>query len=153
MRLWRICSRRHLAFDDEGARLSGGRWSRRGTRVVYTSSTLSLAALETLVHTDTDLLPQDLVAIGAEVPDDVGLEAVDEASLPPNWREYPAPEALQELGTNWVGGQRTLVLSVPSAVLPQERNYLLNPHHPDFERVHISSPEPFRFDPRVRRRK
>ena len=69
MQVWRICSRRHQRFDGEGARLYGGRWNYAGTAVVYTSASLALAALELFVHIDVDLLPNNLVAIAAEVPE------------------------------------------------------------------------------------
>ena len=71
VRVWRICKRAHAAFDGEGARLAGGRWNRRGTRMVYASGSLSLAALEILVHCDPALLPADLVAIPADIPDSI----------------------------------------------------------------------------------
>jgi len=71
---------------------------------------------------------------------------------PANWRSYPAPEALADLGTRWAHEQKTPVLAVPSAVIPQELNYLLNPLHSRFKRIRVGNPEAFRFDPRLRRR-
>ena len=136
-------------MDGEGARLSGGRWNRPGTAVVYASATVSLAVLELFVHTDTDLLPEDLVLVRVEIPDDCPAHMIAEGDLPRDWRGYPAPEVLQEMGTAWAAQGRTLVLSVPSAVIPQERNYLINPQHPDFDRISIGVPEAFRFDPRL----
>jgi RES domain-containing protein len=149
VRVWRLCSRRHRAFDGEGARLHGGRWNHRGTRVVYTSESLSLAALEYFVNLDPDLLPPDLVAIPAEVPEAVRIQQLAIRELPRNWRETPSPEALQDLGTAWASRRVTAVLAVPSAVVPQERNFLLNPAHPDFQRIRIGEGEPFRLDPRL----
>jgi RES domain-containing protein len=74
------------------------------------------------------------------------------SELPANWRSHPAPEALAELGTHWAHEAKTPVLAVPSAVIPQELNYLLNPRHAHFKRIRVSDPVPFRFDPRLRRR-
>jgi RES domain-containing protein len=149
MRVWRLCRRKHAAFDGEGARLAGGRWNRRGIAVVYASETLSLAALEYLVHLDATLAPRDLVATAADLPDVLPVTRFEVADLPRNWRRYPAPEALAELGTEWAEARRTAVLSVPSAVVPSERNILLNPAHPDFKTLHLLSPLRFSFDPRL----
>ncbi len=151
MRVWRIIPKLHLsrAFDGEGARRFGGRWNRLGTRVVYTSATLSLAALEFFVNLDRDTEPDQLVALSADIPDDVHIDYMKMSSLPKNWRSYPVPEAVQDLGTAWVASGSTAVLAVPSAVIPDERNYLLNPAHPDFQRVHLNKPEAFHFDPRM----
>jgi RES domain-containing protein len=114
---------------------------------------LSLAALEYYVHLDPVDGPDDLVAVSAEIPDDVGRGEIGVQTLPPNWRDYPAPDALADLGTEWVGAGRTAVLVVPSALVPQERNLLLNPAHRDFRRIRPGTPEPFSFDPRMRRRR
>lgn len=151
MRLWRLCKRRHAAFDGQGARLSGGRWNRRGTAVVYTSETLSLAALELLVHCDPSLLPSDLVEIAAELPEGLAVERVEIAGLPRAWRRYPAPDALAQIGTDWARAASSAALSVPSVVVPRERNVLLNPAHPDFRRVRVGRPEPFSLDSRLAR--
>jgi len=135
--------------DGEGARLTGGRWNFPGTTVVYASATLSLAFLELLVHVDLNLLPQDLITLSANVPDHVKIGTIHEAALPPNWRDYPAPEALQALGTDWVNRAKTAALSVPSVVIPHERNYLINPAHSDFRRIRWTEPRPFVWDSRL----
>jgi RES domain-containing protein len=152
MRVWRLCRRKHAAFDGEGARLAGGRWNRRGTAVVYASETLSLAALEYLVHLDFVLAPPDLTAVAAEIPDSLPVTRLEAADLPRNWRSYPAPDALAELGTTWITTRRTVALSVPSAIVPAERNVLLNPAHPDFKKLRLLPPERFSFDPRLLKR-
>jgi RES domain-containing protein len=117
--------------------------------MVYTSGSLSLAALEYFVNLDPDLLPPDLVAIPADIPDDLRMRQITVRDLPRNWRDAPAAEGLRDLGTAWVSRGATAVLAVPSAVIPKERNYLLNPGHPDFRRIRIGGAEPFRFDPRM----
>lgn len=139
----------HSAFDGEGARSAGGRWNQAGTPLVYTSGTLALAALESLVHFDMAEAPDDLVSVDAEVPDSVGIGEINLNDLPDNWRQYPAPEELARLGTGWVEGGTTAVLAVPSAVIPSERNYLINPAHRDFGRIRIGVPQLFVFDPRL----
>ncbi len=117
--------------------------------IVYTSATLSLAALEYLVHLDPPRAPADLVAVPADIPDAVARREVTAAALPPKWRAYPAPEALADLGTAWARAGTSAVLMVPSVIVPQERNFLLNPAHPDFRRIRLGRPEPFSFDPRL----
>jgi RES domain-containing protein len=120
--------------------------------VVYASATLSLATLEYFVHLDPGDMPDDLVAVPADVPDTLPRTELRAESLPPNWRVYPAPEALAELGTAWVRARRTPILLVPSVIVPQERNVLLNPAHSEFRRIRVGPPEPFSFDPRLWRR-
>jgi RES domain-containing protein len=144
MRVWRVCRRRHAAFDGEGARLAGGRWNHPGTAMVYTSATLSLAALELLVHAAPDEMPGDLVAVAAEIPDGVPkTEIVIERVPDRDWRRYPALLDLCEWGTRWVSTLHSAVLGVPSAVIPGERNYLLNPAHKAFREIQVFAPEPF----------
>ena len=149
MRVWRICSRRHRTFDGEGARLYGGRWNHPGTPIVYTSGSLSLAVLELFVHVDTDLAPSGMVAIPADIPENLIVDRLDIKKLPKTWRAYPAPEALKDIITAWIDKASTAVLAVPSAVIPSEQNYLLNPKHPDFKRIRVQSSIPFEFDPRM----
>ncbi|HEV2062984.1 MAG TPA: RES family NAD+ phosphorylase [Thermoanaerobaculia bacterium] len=153
MKVWRLCSRAHAASDGEGARRAGGRWNQRGTAIVYASATLSLAAQELFVHLDPAEVPKDLVAVSADIPNSVRIKILGAAGLPKNWRQYPAPESLAAIGTAWARSLETAVLEVPSAVIPQERNYLLNPAHTDFVRIRSSRPEPFAFDPRMWKKK
>ncbi|MBI5529821.1 MAG: RES family NAD+ phosphorylase [Deltaproteobacteria bacterium] len=149
IRAWRICRRIHSAFDGEGARLAGGRWNRPGTAVVYTSSTLSLAALELFVNVDSDDAPADLVALFADIPARLPMKVVRLQSLPPGWNSFPAPDAIAGIGSRWVRGGTTAVLAVPSAVVPSETNYLLNPAHRSFGRIRIGAAEAFSFDLRM----
>ena len=151
MTIWRITPRLYAskAFDGEGASLGGGRWNRIGARVVYTSGTLALAALEYLVNLPTPEPPSALVAIPVAVPDAVSVVTLDQTQLPRDWQKYPPSEETQRLGTEWVQSGRSAVLSVPSVVISSERNYVLNPAQPDFSKLQIGRPEPFSFDPRL----
>ena len=149
---WRICAARRAAtaFDGEGSRLFGGRWNPKGVAVVYCSSTLSLATLESFVHFDPGAAPAGPhVSFRASLPDGVPVEHVDRAKLPRDWRDYPAPAALGAMGAAWAKARRTVALLVPSAVTPVEDNVLVNPHHPDMAKVVIDAAEPFAFDPRM----
>ncbi|MBI4265729.1 MAG: RES family NAD+ phosphorylase [Acidobacteria bacterium] len=150
MRVWRIATAAHAAFDGEGARRYGSRWTPKGLPAVFTSATLSLAALERFVNTDPDLELDDLVAIAVDTGPAVAVETVALADLPPDWRIYPPPPALALIGERWVWNALTsVVLSVPSAVIPNERNFVLNPAHPDFGTLTVHPSEPFDFDPRM----
>ncbi|MGH9369043.1 MAG: RES family NAD+ phosphorylase [Thermoanaerobaculia bacterium] len=149
MRVWRLTSGRHVSFDGEGSRLAGGRWNLRRTPLVYASESLALAALEYLVNVDPGTAPGDLVAIAAVIPDRVAIKIVSADELPKNWRRFPAAPQLAILGTNWANSLETAVLRVPSAVVPQESNLLLNPRHPNFSKFVVRDPIPFAFDTRV----
>jgi RES domain-containing protein len=117
--------------------------------VVYTSATASLAALEYLVHLDAAQAPEDLVLIPVEVPDDLGIQVIAASDLPSDWRQYPAPESLAQLGAEWARAAVATVLAVPSVIVPREANYLLNPRHPGIARLRIGALEPFSLDPRL----
>jgi RES domain-containing protein len=110
---------------------------------------MSLAALELFVHLDPEDLPPRFVSIAAEIPARMRVRRVELRDLPRGWRRYPAPPRLAEIGAKWAREATAAVLSVPSAVIPEERLYLLNPAHPQFGRIRIRAPEPFTFDPRL----
>ncbi len=151
MLLWRIVKNRHAAaaFDGEGARRFGGRWNSVGTPMAYCSSTLSLAALEILVHLEVMDLGTSRVSVQVDVPADIPLPQVKRQDLPSHWRSIPAPPELAFLGDQWIQSEESLLLAVPSAIIPQENNILLNPRHPNFSRLIFQDPEPFLLDPRL----
>jgi RES domain-containing protein len=136
------------ALTGEGARRYGSPWNPKGVPMVYTASTLSLAALEALVHFAIETSPLDYVALTVRVPDDA-VERVVDKRLAPDWHTMPAPAACQELGARWAAEAQSLGLAVPSAVVPSESNILLNPLHPDFPKVTLEKQEPFLFDSRL----
>ena len=139
-----------MAYSGRGAADNGGRWNRPGIHAVYTSSSLSLATLEYLVNIESNELPSDLVVIAARIPDDIEVARVDARDLPVDWRSSPSPVNLMKIGEGWLRKAETAVLFVPSAVIPEENNILLNPAHPKFARVLIGKPTRFVFDPRIR---
>jgi RES domain-containing protein len=147
---WRIVKSKlaHQAFDGEGARLHGGRWNSRGTPLVYTSESVSLALLEVLVHIqDSRFLPSySLCPVRFEATQ---LERLDRRLLPGSWRSFPAPPEVQALGDRWARSRSSLALEVPSAIVATERNFLLNPAHPDFPSLAIEPPVPFELDLRL----
>ena len=103
------------------------------------------------MHVDSDELPDDLVSIRASLPDDVAVEKLDPSSLPPDWRRSPGPDELRDIGSEWLESMRTVALLVPSAVTPSETNIVINPRHSDMSKLTQLAPEPFAFDPRMRR--
>lgn len=134
-----------------GAKLYGGRWNHRGTAVIYTSETRALATIEYLVHVSMQTIPRDLSMAVLEVPDDSTSERVPAQSLPKNWRDFPAPPDLADLGTQWAQSQRSPLLIVPSVVVTKEYNVLLNPLHPEMERVVLRTVETYEMDHRLLR--
>jgi RES domain-containing protein len=147
---WRIVKRKHAksAFSGEGARRYGGRWNNPGIAAIYTAQSQSLAALEIAVHLESPELLEKYVVI--EVTFDESLVGtVSRASLPKNWRASHPPDRVRAIGDSWVEKARSAVLRVPSTIIPAEFNYLINPRHPDFTKVHFGKPSPFQFDPRL----
>lgn len=141
-------SRIEGAFSGIGAAKSGGRWNSPGVRAVYVSSTRSLSVLETLVHLDSGTLPLSFVCIPVSFRLDQ-IEVLDRRALPKRWMDPGALE-LRAIGDEWLGSRRSLALQVPSAIIPQEFNFVLNPEHPKFSTIIQKSPEDFRFDPRLK---
>jgi len=150
--VWRLVTARFAdsAFSGEGARLYGGRWNRKHVPMVYTAATQSLAMLELLVQDDP--LRARYVMIPAFIPADLPIEHLAANSLPEGWRELNAREQLQQIGTDWARSLRSPVLAVPSAVIPSETNYLLNPQHPAFHQIQIGAPLEVITDLRLIRR-
>jgi len=147
---WRLVHRDYLgsAFSGEGARLAGGRWNSEGFAVVYTAGSLSLAMLEIIVHLEfkeaLKLYKAIPVAMKASEVEAVGL-----AGLPDGWNgAVPQPHTMLA-GNHWIRGLSSPVLRVPSAIVPTESNYLLNPAHPGFRTLDIGEPVDLPVDPRV----
>jgi len=147
---WRIVKRKHAkkAFTSEGARLFGGRWNSPGVAMVYTAESQSLAALEIAVHLESADLLEKYVVFEVGI-DDRLISRLDLKRLAKNWLSDAAE--CQEIGDAWIAAGSSVALQVPSATIPAESNFLLNPRHPDSSRLKIGQPQPFRFDPRLAR--
>lgn len=143
MKFWRLARRRFAALDGAGARLYGGRWNRRGQSVVYSSEHLSLAVVEVIVHLELALedFPADYVKIALEVDEGLALDRIE--ALP------RTAARMREIGARWYDSSITVGLLVPSVIVPEEHNLLLNPRHPQFERIKPLVPKPFQFDRRL----
>ena len=151
MDLWRLVPRERAdsAFSGEGARRFGGRWNPPGTSAVYLAEHLSLAALEILVHLPRAALSKPYLAFRVTVPDGIAAEDWAPEQLPEGWDREPPADASQQAGAEWLARGSGLLLAVPSVIVPQERNFLVNRAHADWERLTIHSPEPFSFDHRL----
>lgn len=148
MFVWRICAKKYQssAFSGIGGLYVSGRWHPQGHKIVYTAESLALASLEIFVHLESDRVP--LVAIKAWLPEELEIEEIKRSQLPDNWQDTSAYPILQKMGQDWLNSKRTTVLKVPSAIVPVEYNYLLNPQHPEFKIV-LEPPIRFRFDRRM----
>jgi RES domain-containing protein len=148
---FRLCKTKFLttAFTGDGVRLNGGRWNSPGLAVVYTSSSLSLATLEVLVHLeDPDAFKRLFSWVPLEIPDDL-VERLDPSQLHAGWRADETNSTSQSVGDVWLRSNRSAVLAVPSVVTPGEWNYLLNPAHPGFREILIGAARPFQPDARL----
>ena len=152
--LWRVVKRAHAgtAFDGKAAERFGGRWNSPGRRAVYASATKSLALLEVIVHLDVGRPLPRFVAFTFDV-DAKLVETLPPGRLPRSWRTAQGMPLTQRLGDEWLAAGRVLALAVPSAVVPEERNYLLNPAHAALARLAVGAPTPFVLDPRFARRR
>ena len=148
--LWRVVKRRRAAtaFDGKAAQRFGGRWNSPGRRAVYASASKSLAVLEVLVHLDVGRPLPRLVAFRFDVDSKV-IEQLATVQLPRHWRTSRGLLATQQIGDQWLASGRALALAVPSVIVPEELNYLLNPAHPAFDRLRFGRSIPFLLDPRL----
>jgi RES domain-containing protein len=148
--LWRVVKRIHAAtaFDGKAAQRFGGRWNSPGRRAVYASATKSLAVLEVLVHLDVGRPLPRVVAFAFDVADAL-VERLDPTQLARDWRTAGGLIGTQQVGDAWLASARTLALAVPSVIVPEESNYILNPAHPAFARLRFGRAVPFVLDPRL----
>ena len=147
--LWRLYRSKHGAgLDGIGGLFADGRWHTRGERVVYFGASAAIVVLERLAHIDPDLLPNDLRLASFEFPSTGRvIHAADISHLPANWIQHEA--RTRQLAANWRSALSSALLSVPSAILPEESNYVLNPQHPDAKALRLIRERPFTFDSRL----
>jgi RES domain-containing protein len=151
---WRIVKRKlaNDAFSGRGARVYGGRWNSPGVAMVYAAASQSLAALEILVHAETPELLGYYVVIEVSIEPSF-IQLLDPSQLPRDWQAEPPLQALRKIGDDWIRSASSPVLQVPSAIVPAESNFLLNPLQEKFGNLVIGKPRPFHFDPRLTARK
>ena len=135
-------------MDGEGAKVAGGRWNPPGLPVVYLAESRALAALEMLVHLDRLARQMPMVIIQVEFPDSL-IRKVFPEDLPEDWNLAAGADPLRRQGADWLRGMQSFAMRVPSVVIPEEANFLINPRHPDAALIKVSKPVPWRFDARL----
>lgn len=153
MQLFRLARRPFVegpggAFSGEGAYLAGSRWNTPGRRMAFAAQSESLATLEYLVHATSEAYFHDTVLVVAQL-DERYVAALNTAALPKDWRSFPPAAATQRIGDEWIAAQTSVALEVPSAVVPRERNVLINPRHRDFPKLKVVAIEEWGVDPRL----
>ena len=136
-------------LSGRGAEKAGGRWNSKGVPVLYTSQSRALASLELAVHIPFGFLPKDFKLIAIDLPENCGIMEIDEHDLPENWKQYPFSTLTQKIGNEWFRQTDALIMRVPSVVVEEEFNFLVNPFHPDFKYVTIAGIKVFEFDLRL----
>jgi RES domain-containing protein len=150
LKIYRIARTQYISdLSGEGARLYGGRWNAVGHNMLYFSSALSLSVLELLVHLDYQFINSNFSYIELELPDNLILPKVPQSILKQDWRQSPPTVLTQNFGTKWITSNKSVALSVPSAVLPTEHNILLNPNHADFKLIKTIKKTILNIDSRV----
>lgn len=154
MRVFRIEREKHLAttLSGIGAALSDNfRWNSRDTRIVYSAGSRALATLEVAVHLDLNTdLPTDRFFVEIDIPDTLEIMELKSTDLPLNWDSKPPTRDTQRIGDNFVAAQVVPVIKVPSSVIPQEYNYLINPAHAESKKIRVISSNRLTFDERLR---
>ena len=151
MNVYRIAQKAFIQdLSGEGARLYGGRWNHRGVPLLYTAESRSLATLEILVHAQKIVSISNLAILTLEIPNQFKIDDIKEfTKLPLNWQKYTSHPELQDLVSNWIksGG---FILKVPSAIINEESNYLINPLHKNMKELKVISIEDFVLDERLK---
>lgn len=149
---WRIATRgpawEPTDLSGGGGAATGGRWNEKGVPAVYAASSVALACLETLVHMNQGGLPIARYLVEIQLPREVA-EKGSKLDLPDGWNALPAGFAAARAGTQWLKSAASLLLFVPSVVVPMESNVLLNPAHPDLAQVKAINHGLFRYDGRL----
>lgn len=150
MIVYRLCKKAYANdLSGRGAETTGGRWNSKGTAVVYTSASRALCTVEIVVHVPAGIIPKDFCLVSISFPENTRILTLDPKDLPDNWTKNPPPASTQKIGNTFIANHEALILKVPSSIIPEEWNYLINPAHKDFKKVKITAIEPFSFDARL----
>ena len=155
--VWRIATDTPTYVADDltgtGAKLTGGRWNEKGFAMIYTSQTRAMACLETIVHLNAGALPLNRYLVSIDIPDGAWAKARREtaSSLAVGWDAEPAGKISIDFGTDWLKAGTSAVLVVPSVIVPEEFNVLINPSHPDSKGVVAAKVRKWTYDPRLKR--
>ena len=150
MKAFRLSRKKYSKeLSGKGASLSGNRWNSKGSEIIYCASSRALAMAEVAVHLNLALIPKDYLMIEINIPDSIYIEKIDIGKLPPDWDLFPHIFPTQKIGDEFIIGNRSCVLQVPSAVVKGDINYLINPFHKDFKSIEIINSYSFPFDKRL----
>lgn len=154
MLVFRIERQKYLPDTLKGigaSKSTGFRWNSLNTFMVYTSESRALASLEVAVHLDLAAnFPRDRVLVSIDIPDSLTISTLPSEYLPYDWDAKPPQLLTQLIGDDFIQRQESAVLRVPSSIIPEEFNYLINPSHPDAQLISVVSFRPFGFDERLR---
>lgn len=154
MRVYRVERKKYLKTTLKGigaAHTEGYRWNSLSTYLVYTAETRALATLEVTVHLDlTDDLPTDRFYVEIDIPDEIEIVQLQTDDLPENWDAKPPNLETQFIGDDFVTGKEAAVLRVPSSIVLDEYNYLINPNHSEANKISVISTSAFVFDTRFK---
>lgn len=149
MKVFRLSRKKYAdTLSGKGAAKFGNRWNSKGIEMIYTAESRALAMAEVVVHISLAALPRDYMMIEIEIPNDVSIETFDTTQLPANWRSNPPQVHTQRIGDDFIISLESCVLKVPSVVVPGDYNFLINPHHPQFNKIKIAEATSFLFDER-----
>ena len=136
-------------LSGRGSELSGGRWNSKGMAALYTSCSRALCTIEIVVHVPAGIIPKDYEMVSIELPDDAIIKAIEPKDLPGSWNSNPINAHTQRIGDAFLSEKKALVFKVPSVIVKDEWNYIINPQHESFDKVKILNREPFAFDMRL----
>lgn len=150
MEVFRLHNKKYpLVLSGIGASRYGARWNSKGTDIIYTAQNRALAMAEVLVHLTLATLPIGFCMISIFIPEEISISEIDMGMLPKNWNEFPEQIGTQNIGDAFISDTNFCVIKVPSAVVKGDFNYLINPHHQDFNKIKITNQEDFPFDKRI----
>jgi RES domain-containing protein len=150
VKLYRSCSFKYLHdLSGAGARINGGRWNSVGRAALYTSESKSLAILEVLANTPLAVLRANFSILTLEITGSFLTDEYTLSDLPAGWNAYPVPVSVTRMGDRWLTAGKTLLLKVPSVIVPSEYNVIVNPMHPDFSKIKITATEKLVIDKRI----
>lgn len=150
MEVFRLQNKKYpIILSGKGASITGARWNSKGTEVIYTAQNRALAMAEVVVHLTLATLPKGFCMITIEVPDELDVFIFEEIKLPKDWNFFPENTATQKIGDELMRENKYAIIKVPSAVVKGEFNYLINPHHVDFNKIKITKQDDFPFDKRI----
>lgn len=150
MKLFRLAKSKYSTdLSGKGAEIAGGRWNSKGTPMLYTAQSVALATTEIAVHVPLGILPKGYVAITYELPEWVTIWELKPDEWPADFKSIPHSHSTQVIGDEFVAHKKALILKVPSVVVQGDFNYLINPNHPDLEKILIIAVEPYEFDKRL----